>query len=298
MIKTRVTEILGIEHPIVQAGMTGVSFGELAAAVSNAGALGTVVSTMGAQGFRRELRVAKSLTERPIAVNFPHLVFRTWEKQEMWDTVEVAVDEGIKIAIMAAGNPDILMPRLKEAGMTVLHVGATVAHALKAQESGVDIFIANGAEAGGGASREQVGNLALLPQAVDALHIPVIMGGAIIDARGLVAALAMGAQGIYVGTRLIATHESPASAEHKRAILLARDDSTSVSPGVGGRGLSKAFLQEVYPGVEASFGAGQGAGLVHDIVSAREVVERFVKGAEAVLDRLAALGLRGTPTRA
>jgi NAD(P)H-dependent flavin oxidoreductase YrpB (nitropropane dioxygenase family) len=296
VIKTRVTEMLGIEHPIVQAGMTGVSFGELAAAISNAGALGTVVSTMGAEGFRSELRIARSMTQRPLAVNFPHLVMRTWKKQEMWDAVEVAVDEGIKIAIMAAGDPDILLPRLKEAGMTVLHVGATVKHALKAQESGVDIFIANGAEAGGGASREQVGNLALAPQAVDALEIPVILGGSVIDERGLVAALALGAEGVYVGTRFIATHESPASADHKRAILMARDDSTSVSPGVGGRGLSKEFLQEVYPGVEASFGAGQGAGLVHDILLAAEVVERFVSGAEKVLARIEALGIRPVRT--
>lgn len=286
MIKTRVSEMLGIEHPIIEAGMTGVSFGKLAAAISNAGALGTVVSTMGAHNFQKEIRIAKSLTKKPLAVNFPHLVMRTWEKQEMWDTVEIAIDEGIKIAVMAAGDPYILINRLKEAGMIVLHVGATVQHAIKAQEAGVDIFIANGAEAGGGASKEQVGNLALAPQTVDAIDIPVILGGSVIDARGLVAALALGAEGIYVGTRFIATHESPASEEHKQAILLAKDDSTSVQPGIGGRSLSKSFIQEIYPQLNRSFGAGQGAGLVREILSVKEVIDHFVQDFEDVMENI------------
>ena len=296
MLKTRVTDLLGIEHPIIEAGMTGVSFGALAAAVSNAGALGTVVCTMGTEGFRRELGIAKSLTDRPLAVNFPHLVLKTWQKQEMWDAVEMAIDEGIKIAVMAAGDPYILIDRLKDAGMTVLHVGATVKHAIRAQAAGVDIYISNGAEAGGGASREQIGNFALLPQVVDAIDIPVVLGGAVIDERSAVAALAMGAEGIYVGTRFIATDESPASPEHKKAILLARDDSTSVTPGIGGRGLSQAFIQEVYPDREGGFGAGQGAGLVRDILPAGEVVRRFVEDAERVMARLHGLGLRAAAT--
>lgn len=286
--------MLGIKYPIVEAGMTGVSFGELAAAVSNAGGLGTVVCTMGPEGFQRELRIAKSLTDMPLAVNLPHLIMRTWQKKEMWDSVDVAIDEGIKIAVMASGDPTILVDRLKEAGMTVLHVGATVGHAVRAQDSGVDIFIANGAEAGGGASWEQVGNLALLPQVVDALDIPVILGGAVIDARAMVAAMALGAEGIYVGTRFIATHESPVSQDHKRAIELARDDSTAVQPGIGGRGLSKEFIEEVFPGSGASFGAGQGAGLVRETLSVPEVIEQFVSGADEVMARLQALGLQAT----
>lgn len=290
-MKTRVTEMLGIKYPIVEAGMMGVSYGELAAAVSNAGALGTVVSAMGPEGFQEEVRKAKSLTDKPIAANFPHLIFRTWEnKQRMWDVVDIAIAEGIGIGIMTSGDPKILLPRLKQAGMIVIQVGATVKHALKAQEAGVDIFIANGAEAGGGASFEQIGNLALVPQVVDALSIPVLVGGAIVDPRGLVAALALGAEGVYVGTRFLATHESPASREHKQAVVLAKDDSTSVQPG-GGRMLSKEFVQEIYPGSEGSFGAGQGAGQIRNIVSTQEVVERFIHGAAQVMERLESLGV-------
>lgn len=297
MIKTRVTEMLGIKYPIIEAGMMGVSYGELAAAVSNAGALGTLVGAMGAERLQIEIRKAKSLTNKPLAVNLPHLVFRTWETQRMWDVIDVVIAEDMRIAIMSSGNPNILFPRLRQAGMIVLQVGATVKHARGAQEAGVDMFVANGAEAGGGASYEQIGNLALVPQVVDALKIPVLVGGAMADARSFMAALALGAEGIYVGTRFVATHESPASPQHKQAIVLARDDSTAVKPG-GGRGLSKEFIQEIFPGSENTFGAGQGAGLVRDIVSAEEVVTRFINGAAQVMERLSTLGFIETAANA
>lgn len=271
--------------------MTGVSFGELAAAVSNAGALGTVASSMGAKGFQEELRRAKDLTDRPLAVNFPHLVFRTWQKQGMWDVLDVAVKEGVRIATTSSGDPKILLPTLKQADMLVIQVGATVRHAIKAQEAGVDIFIANGAEAGGGASREQIGNLALVPQVVDRLNIPVVMGGAITDSRALVSALALGAEGIYVGTRFIATTESGASREHIEAVLKASDDSTSVDPTYQGRGFTREFMDLHYPGTDYPFSVGQGAGLVAEVVSAREVVESFISGVEEVMIRLESQGV-------
>ena len=286
MIDTRITRLLGIRHPIIQAGMTDVSFGELAAAVSNAGALGTVASSMGVKGFREELIKAKSLTAKPLSVNFPHIVLREWKEREMWEAVDIAVKEGVEIATMSSGDPKILLPTLKEADMVTLQVGATVRHAVKAQEAGVDIFIANGAEAGGGASRQQIGNLALVPQVVDRLDIPVVMGGAVTDSRALVSALALGAEGIYVGTRFIATTESGASQEHIKAVLLAADDSTSVDDNYSGRGFTREFMDRYFPGIDYPFSVGQGAGLVNEVLSAKEVVDGFLSGVGEVMARL------------
>lgn len=288
MWQTRICKLLGIRYPIIEAGMANVSLGELAAAVSNAGGLGMIAGALGARRAREEIQKAKALTDKPFAINLPHLIFRRWEPKEMWEVVDMAIEEGLKIAVTSSGDPGILIGRLKEAGLIVMHVGSTVSHARGAEAVGADAFIAAGAEAGGGASREQIGNLVLIPQVVEAVRIPAIAAGGIIDARGFIAALALGAEGVYIGTRLAATHESPTSPQHKEAILKARDDSTTIREG--GRRFRQEFIQEIFPGAQETYTAGQGAGLIKEILSVQQVIDKIIDGATPVLERLHQLG--------
>ena len=281
----RVCGLFGIRYPIIQGGMLRVSCPELAAAVSNAGGLGMLSGAKPAEELRQDIRRTRELTDKPFGVNLPMFFLRE-KAPEMADLV---AGEGVKVVATAAGSPEVCTRRLKEAGVIVMHVLSTVGHARKAEAAGVDAVVASGVEAGGFLGHDEVTTLVLVPQVVDAVKVPVIAAGGIGDARGFVAALALGAEGVQMGTRFIATRECPVPAEYKQALLKAADISTEVQ----GRGRAPArrfragYLNEVLPGSTASYAAGQVVGLIRDIPSVAEVIEGVMKKASLVNNQVA-----------
>ena len=201
----RITKILGTKFPLIQGPMRQLTMGEMAAAVSNCGGFGQIAAS-GASGeqLRSEIIRAQSLTDKPFGINIP--IFRP----NAFEALEIAIESGIKTITTSAGNPTKLIDRIKEANLRVLHKVSTLDMALKAESLGVDAVIAMGYEAGGHIGREDTTTFCLVPQLANSLKIPVVAAGGIGDARGLVAALALGAEGVEVGTRLVATQECPA----------------------------------------------------------------------------------------
>ncbi len=235
-MKTRITELIGITYPIVQASMAWITDAELAAAVSNAGGLGTIGPNAGTtdvttdveetgERLRQQIRRCKELTDKPFAVNFVVGV-EGWDREYSDRCVAVGIEENVPVAVVSQGNPTVYTKRLKDAGMKVIHVCSTVRHVQKAQGVGVDAVIASGTEGGGHSGFDQLTTFCLVPQAAAAVAIPVIAGGGIVNANGLVGALSLGAEGAYMGTRFIATRECPAHINAKQAILNASDTST------------------------------------------------------------------------
>jgi NAD(P)H-dependent flavin oxidoreductase YrpB (nitropropane dioxygenase family) len=235
-MRTRFTELLGVRYPIVQASMAWITDAVLAAAVSEAGGLGTigpnagstsVTSDVGETGerLRAQIRKCKELTDKPFAVNFV-VGMVGWDREYSDRCMDVGLEEGVPVAVVSQGSPQVYTARLKEAGVKVIHVGSTVRHAQKAEQAGVDAVIVSGTEGGGHSGFDQMTTLCLVPQAADAVKIPVIAGGGIVDSRGLMAALCLGAEGVYMGTRFIATEECPTHPKVKQAILEAMDTST------------------------------------------------------------------------
>ncbi|MEK7848697.1 MAG: nitronate monooxygenase [Chloroflexota bacterium] len=233
MKRTRVCEILGIQYPIVQAPMGWISGAELVAAVSNAGGIGTIGPGVGQEAvsrdaevvgeiLRREIRKTKELTRQPFAVNCP---IGRRGKAVCDRRVEVCIEEGVKVAVVSMGSPDEYTKQMRDAGMKVIHVVGSSRHAVKAQQVGVDIVVAQGHEAGGHSSPDEIPTMVLVPQVVDAVSIPVLAAGGIGDARGVVAALALGAEGVYMGTRFMATYECACHPAVKEAMVKSRDDS-------------------------------------------------------------------------
>ena len=230
MKKTRLCDLLGIEYPIIQGGMVWITNAELVAAVSNAGGLGLISPTAGMSlnddqvaHLRQQIRTAKSLTSKPFGVNLPLLT------PGVEDLIAAVIDERVSVVVTAAGNPALYTSRLKEAGIKVLHVAAAVRHAQSAERRGVDAVIAEGYEAGGHNGLDEITTFALIPQVVDAVAIPVVAAGGIADARGVVAALALGAAGVQMGTRFVATHECAAHPNFKEAIVKANDVDTVIT---------------------------------------------------------------------
>lgn len=235
-MKTRVTELLGIQYPIIEAPMAWITDARLAAAVSDAGGLGTIGPNAGADKvtsdveetgdrLRDQIRLCREYTDRPFAVNFVVGV-AGWDRQYSDRCVEVGIEEKVPVAVVSQGSPAVYTERLKEAGMKVIHVCSTVRHVIKAELAGVDAVVVSGTEGGGHSGFDQITTMCLVPQAADAGNIPVIAGGGIVDARGLTGALSLGAEGIYMGTRFIATKECPAHDNVKQALLDAVDTST------------------------------------------------------------------------
>lgn len=208
-MKTRITELLGIEYPIICGGMFQVGRGELAAAVSEAGGLGVITSkTQGTpEALRSEIRKIKELTNKPFAVNLNLFPSQTATPNE--DFIDVLIEEGVKIVETSGRSPKELMPKLKENGFIVLHKVAGVKYAITAEKLGVDAVIVVGNETGGHPGMSDVGSLVMLPRVVDSVSIPVIAGGGYAEGRGLVSALAFGAEGVVMGTRFMATKEAP-----------------------------------------------------------------------------------------
>ena len=315
MKRTRACDLLGIKYPIIQGGMGWISNAELAVAVSNAGGLGVISPVFGPEeGWldyeRREIRKAKSLTTKPFGVNIGLEVPLGRER------IDVALEEGVKIITTAAGNPALYTRYLKEAGATVLHVVFSVGHARRAEGEGVDVVIASGYEGGGLLSKNELPTMVLVPQVVNAVGIPVIAAGGIADARGAVAVFALGAEGIQMGTRFLATYECPVHANYKAAILSAGDTATTVTGRKGPisarvlkNELSRRVLEIEDSGASAqdigefigpgrlklaiegdvergSLMCGAVAGLIREIASVGDVIRGIVEGYDRVVEGL------------
>jgi enoyl-[acyl-carrier protein] reductase II len=310
MLRTPLCDLVGIKYPIVQGGMAWVGTAELAAAVSNAGGLGMLGGgNAPTEEVAGEIRLARELTDKPFGLNIPLAISEYAD-----DIVSLCIEEGVRIVVIGAWRPGNHIARLKEAGITVISVIASVALAKRLERQGVDVLIAEGMESGGHIG--DVATMPLMPQVVDAVDIPVVAAGGIADGRGLVAALALGAQGIQMGTRFICTTECTAHENYKRAILKARDRSTMTTGHSLGhpvralknpmvhefeelerRGISEAEIIEFGTGKlrlasidgdvkNGSVMAGQIAGMVNDVVPVKDLIERIVAEAEEIIGQL------------
>jgi nitronate monooxygenase len=313
MWKTRVTEKLGVEYPIVGGTMQWLSRAPLVAAISNAGGLGILPSATfsSKDELKEEIRRTKDLTDKPFAVNinlFP--MMRPFSVEEM---IEAAREEGINILETSGRSPEPYMEMLKADGAVHMHKCARVRDAVKAEKVGCDILTIVGAECGGHPSAEQVGTMVLLPRTVDAVSIPVLAGGGIGDGRSLMAAFALGAEGVVLGTLLMATEECPLHHTFKERLLEADVNSTCLllmSEGAPLRAYMNkvamevldmekkgASLQEMLPKLAGTRGreayetgdvdggvwpCGQVAGLVREILPVRELFQRMLSQAESI----------------
>ena len=314
----RLTRLLGIELPIIQAGMTWVSRHALAAAVSRTGALGVIGSGgMDPDELRGEIRALRRLCQRPFAVNVPLLNVRPDGDDGIVERlVQVVIEERVPIVITSAGTPRTYTSRLQEAGALVIHVVPTVALACKARDAGVDALVAEGYESGGHVRCDGLSTLVLVPQVVDAVSLPVVAAGGIADARGVAAALALGADGVQVGTRFLATTECNAHNAYKQALVSADSEGTAVYSRAwhASRALATPLVKRLLDMEKAGqsseeiralrgrdrarrgciegdleqgiLPAGAGVGLVRDVRPAAEIVEELARGCERVLSEL------------
>jgi enoyl-[acyl-carrier protein] reductase II len=318
MKKTPLCSLLGIDYPILQGGMLWLADAGLAAAVSNAGGLG-VISPMAAmepqgdpvQNLKGQIEKARSLTTRPFGVNIP------LDLRDCGLLLDLLLSEGVKVAVTAAGDPRLYTEMLKSGGMRVLHVVSNVKQARVAQSAGVDAVIAEGVEAAARNGPDELPLFALLPQVADAVTIPVIAAGGIADSRGIVAAFALGAQGVQLGTRFLATSECIAHPNYKEAVLRALDTDTVITcrPLIPSRSLKNTEFTQTLLAMEAA-GAdaeeirafmghapsrraglegdldngeaycGASAGLIREILNAGEVIRRLVRGYTEVVKNL------------
>ncbi|MGF6415553.1 NAD(P)H-dependent flavin oxidoreductase [Paraburkholderia sp. MM5482-R1] len=321
-MKTRITELLGIRYPIVQGGMMWVGRAELAAAVSNAGALGTITALTQPtpEALRNEIARVRSMTDQPFAVNLT--ILPTIKPVPYDEYVQAVVENGVKIVETAGRNPEPYMPAFKAAGIKVIHKCTSVRHALKAEALGCDAVSVDGFECAGHPGEDDVPNLILLPAAAAKLQIPMLASGGIADARGMVAALALGADGINMGTRFMATREAPIHENVKRRLVEHDERNTalifrtlkntsrifrnSVAEQVleleQKEGVTFADLKPLVSGErgkrvyetgdteDGTFPAGLAIGLIEDIPTCAELVSRMVAEARALIHgRLAAL---------
>jgi enoyl-[acyl-carrier protein] reductase II len=310
-VPTAATALFGIRYPVIQAGMVWAAGWKLAVAVSGAGGLGVIgAGSMSPDLLREHIRKAKAAARGSFGVNIP------LSRGDAEDLVRATVDEGVRIVFMSSGHPVRFTGRLKEAGCVVIHVIAAVKHGLKAEEAGCDAVVVEGFEAGGHNGVDELTTLALVPQVVDAVKLPVIAAGGIADGRGLAAVLALGAQAAQVGTRFAATIEASSHETYKNAIVAARDTDTvlTMKQVVPVRMLKTPFARRVVEaerggadrlamlallgerrerrGIfegdlqEGMFEAGQGAGLVREILPASEVVRRMMAEYHAVKGKM------------
>src|SRR6202008_4269403 len=225
-MKTRITELFGIKHPVIQGGMHFVGFAELAGAVSNAGGLGIItgLTQKTPELLAREIAKCRDLTDKPFGVN---LTFLPAFSQPPYPEYIAAIREGgVKIVETAGRSPEQYMPELKAAGIKVIHKCTSVRHSLKAQQIGCDAVTVDGFECGGHPGEDDIPNMILLPRAADELSIPTIASGGMANGRSLVAALALGSEGISMGTRFVATQEAPVHENVKKAIVNATELDT------------------------------------------------------------------------
>ncbi|MFN4224865.1 MAG: NAD(P)H-dependent flavin oxidoreductase [Hyphomonas sp.] len=213
-VKTRITEMLGIEKPIIQAAMGWIARAQLSSAVSNAGGMGIIETSSGElDAIREEIRKMKTLTDKPFGVNVAQAFVRDP------DIIPFIIDQGIRFVTTSAGDPMKYTAMLKEAGLTVFHVVPSLAGALRAIEAGVDGLIVEGGEGGGFKNPKDVASMVLIPQVCEAVDVPVVAAGGIMDGRTMAAAFALGAEGVLMGTRILSSAESPVHPNWKQAII-------------------------------------------------------------------------------
>jgi NADH:quinone reductase (non-electrogenic) len=324
-MKTRITELFGIEHPIVQGGMHYVGFAELAAAVSNAGGLGIItgLTQRTPDALAAEIARCQAMTDRPFGVNLTFLPVVT--SPDYPGYLRAIIDGGVTIVETAGNNPQKYLPAMKAAGITVIHKCTSVRHSLKAQSIGCDAVSVDGFECGGHPGEDDIPNFILLPRAAEELTIPFVASGGMADGRSLVAALALGADGINMGTRFIATKEAPVHDNVKQALVAASElDTRLVMRPLRNteRVLNNAAVERVlekertlgaavtfadiigdvsgvYPrilqGGEMDAGVwscGMVAGLIHDVPTVRELIDRIMAEADTIIRQrlLGALG--------
>lgn len=315
-MRTRITELFGIEHPIMQGGMHFVGFAELAAAVSNAGGLGVItgLTQRTPELLAREIARCNEMTDRPFGVNLTFLP--TFAQPPYPEYIQAIIEGGVRIVETAGRSPEQYLPQLKAAGIKVVHKCTAVRHALTAERIGCDAVSVDGFECGGHPGEDDVPNMILLPLAAEALKIPFLASGGMSDARSLVAALALGADGMNMGTRFIATREAPVHDNVKQALLAAseRDTRLVMRPlrntervlnnanvtrlleieREKGDSLTIADIHDqvagVYPRImqngEMDAGAwscGMVAGLIHDIPTVAELVGRIMADADDLI---------------
>ncbi len=315
-MKTRITELFGIEHPIIQGGMHFVGFAEMAAAVSNAGGLGIITGlTLGTpEKLAAEIARCRAMTDKPFGVNLTFLP--VVNAPDYPGLIRVIIEGGVKVVETAGNNPQAVLPALKDAGIKVIHKCTSVRHSLKAQAIGCDAVSVDGFECGGHPGEDDVPNFILLPRAAQELQIPFVASGGMADGRSLVAALALGAQGMNMGTRFIATREAPVHEAVKQAIVAASELDTRLvmrplrntervmtnaaverllekERALGDKLTFADIVEEVagvYPRImregdmdAGAWSCGMVAGLIHDIPTCRELIERIMAEAESIV---------------
>ena len=315
-MKTRITEMLGIEHPIIQGGMHYVGFAELAAAVSNAGGLGIItgLTQKSAGDLANEIARCRDMTDKPFGVNLTFLP--SVSTPDYPGYVKAIIDGGVKVVETAGRNPQQVMPALKDAGIKVIHKCTSVRHSLKAQSIGCDAVSVDGFECGGHPGEDDIPNFILLPRAADELEIPFVASGGMADGRSLVAALSMGADGMNMGTRFMATREAPIHENVKKALIAATELDTRLvmrplrntervlngsaaerllekEQRLGGDIKFEDIIEEVagvYPKIMLDgemdagvWSCGMVAGLINDAPSCKELIDRIMAQAESII---------------
>jgi nitronate monooxygenase len=315
-VKTAITELFGIEHPIIQGGMHFVGFAELAAAVSNAGGLGLItgLTQKTPELLAKEIARCRDMTDKPFGVNLTFLP--TFAAPPYPEYIAAIVEGGIKAVETAGRSPEAYMPALKAAGIKVIHKCTSVRHSLKAERIGCDAVSVDGFECGGHPGEDDIPNMILLPRAAEELKIPFVASGGMADGRSLVAALSLGAAGMNMGTRFIATKEAPVHQNVKNALVAATELDTRLimrSLRNTERVLKNANVDRlleierekgakltiddihdqvagVYPRImldgqmdAGAWSCGMVAGLIHDIPSCKELVDRIMAEAEQII---------------
>ncbi len=317
-MKTRITEMFEIDHPIIQGGMHYVGFAELAAAVSNAGGLGiiTALTQKTPELLAKEISRCREMTDKPIGVNLTFLP--VVEAPDYPGYIDAIIKGGVKAVETAGNNPAKWLPILKENGIKVIHKCTTVRHSLKAESIGCDAVSVDGFECGGHPGEDDIPNMILLPRAAEELKIPFVASGGMSDARSLVASLAMGAEGMNMGTRFIATKDAPVHDNVKQAILNASELDTrlvmrplrNTERVLNNKGVEKILEKEeklgahlkfediikevsgVYPKVmldgdmdAGAWSCGMVAGLIHDIPTVKELIDRIMEESELLIKK-------------
>ena len=330
-MKTAITELFGIQHPIIQGGMHYVGFAELAAAVSNAGGLGVItgLTQRTPELLAKEIARCRDMTDKPIGVNLTFLPSFTAPPYPEY--IAAIKEGGVKAVETAGRSPEAYMPALKAAGIKVIHKCTSVRHSLKAEKIGCDAVSVDGFECGGHPGEDDIPNMILLPRAADELKIPFVASGGMADARSLVAALSMGAAGMNMGTRFIATKEAPVHANVKQALLDATELDTVLvmralrntervlkNKGVTqlleierekGASLKIEDIHEqvagVYPRVmvdgnmeAGAWSCGMVVGLINDIPTVKELIDRIMTEAEQIIRKRLTGFLDGTVANA
>jgi NADH:quinone reductase (non-electrogenic) len=315
-MRTRITEMFNIEHPIIQGGMHFVGFAELAAAVSNAGGLGLItgLTQKTPADLANEIARCRDMTDKPFGVNLTFLP--TVNSPDYPGYVRAIIEGGVKAVETAGNNPSSVLPYLKDAGVKVIHKCTSVRHALKAQAIGCDAVSVDGFECGGHPGEDDIPNFILLPRAADELDIPFVASGGMADGRSLVAAMALGAEGMNMGTRFIATREAPVHQNVKDALVRATELDTRLvmrplrntervltnvavekllekERTLGSEIKFEDIIEEVagvYPRImlkgEMDAGAwscGMVAGLIHDIPTCKELIDRIMAEANSII---------------